>query len=178
MDYRAVGERDGSFGQLKQPSFAKRTARGFRRFLIVFFMGVAATLAWQSHGDEIRGMIAKSYPELGWLAPQTAAFAEAAPEIAPTTPATASPDWQEEFKAMSVDFAALRQSMDQHLAAVRQSMDQFVATQQQIASDIAKLKAAEQGKINSAPPPRPAATPARRPVAAAPSPSSQEPAVR
>ena len=68
------------------PSLGKRT----RRFLVVFFMGVAATLAWQSHGDEIREMIASSYPQLGWLAPQTAA-AETAPEIiSPAAPATIS----------------------------------------------------------------------------------------
>jgi hypothetical protein len=41
-------------------------------------MGVTATLAWQSYGDAIREMIASSYPQIGWLAPQTAA---AAPEM-------------------------------------------------------------------------------------------------
>jgi hypothetical protein len=56
------------------------------------------------------------------------------------------------------------------LAAVRQSVDQlaaqFVASQQQMASHITKLQAAEQDildKINSAPRPPQAATPTRKP---------------
>jgi hypothetical protein len=121
--------------------------------------GVAATLAWQSHGDEIREMIASSYPQLNRLAPQTA-FAKTAPDVAPTMPAATSPCWQEHLKAMSLDLAAVRQNMDEHLPAVRQSLDQLaaqlLATQQQMASDIANLKAAEQDvleKIHSAPPP-------------------------
>jgi hypothetical protein len=155
-------------------SLGKRTARRLRRFLIVFCMGVGATLGWQSYGTEIRAIIANSYPQLGWLAPQTAAFAETAPEITPTIPATTSLDQNDDFKAISVELATLRQSMDQHLAAVAKSMDQFLATQQQMASDIAKLKAAERDKISTAPAPRPAAAPARRAVPL----PSQEPPVR
>jgi len=48
------------------------------------------------------------------------------------------------------------------LAAVRQSMEQFVASQEQMASDIAKLKAHEQvilANMSLAPLPRPAAAP-------------------
>ena len=54
---------------------------------------------------------------------------------------------------MLVGLAAVRESVDQ-LAA------QLVASQQQMATDIAALKATQQGvldKISSAPPPRPAA---------------------
>jgi hypothetical protein len=42
-------------------------------------MGVVTTLGWQAYGDEIRDMIVSSYPQLGWLAPQSA-VAETAPE--------------------------------------------------------------------------------------------------
>src|SRR5262245_36676303 len=56
----------------KRPSVAKRVARGLTRFLIVFCIGVAATLGWQTYGDEARQMIASSSPQLGWLAPQAA----------------------------------------------------------------------------------------------------------
>src|SRR5437588_5878270 len=59
----------------KQPSIRRRAARS----LIIFCMGVGATVAWQSYGDDIRETIASSYPQLGWLAPQSA-FAETAPE--------------------------------------------------------------------------------------------------
>ena len=135
----------------KEPSFRRRAARA----LIIFCTGVAATLAWQSYGDEVREMIAISYPQLGWLAPQSA-FAEIAPE--PNAPVNASDSL--ELKSILINVAALRQSVDQ--LAVR-----FLATQQEMASDIAKMKANEQDifdKISSAPPPRPAAAPARKPV--------------
>jgi predicted lysophospholipase L1 biosynthesis ABC-type transport system permease subunit len=52
----------------KRPSFVKRVSRSLVRFLIIFCIGVAATLAWESFGDEARKMIANSSPQLGWLA--------------------------------------------------------------------------------------------------------------
>jgi chorismate mutase len=114
------------------------------------------------------------------LGPQAAAFAEAAPETVPTLPPADSPD-REEIKAMSLDLAALRQSMDEHLAALRRIDDhttQFVASQQEMASDIAKLKAAEQdilANISSAPLTRPPAAPARKPAPAPPQSRQQPP---
>src|SRR5207253_1863552 len=148
----------------KQASFRRRAARS----LVIFCMGVATTLAWQSYGDAAREMIASSYPQLGWLAPQSA-FAETAPEmISPKAPVSASDSL--ELKSILVNVAAVRQSVDQFVA-------QFLAGQQQMASDIAKLKAAEQNifdKISSAPPPRPAAAPVRKPVPVAPPPQSSE----
>jgi len=151
----------------KQPSLRGRAARS----LIIFCIGVAATLAWQSYGDATREMIASSYPQLGWLAPQTAA-AESPPDIiAPTARATGLDS--QELRSILVNLAAVRQSVNE-LAV------QFAASQQQMANDIAKLNAAEQDifdKISSAPPPRPAAAPARKPVPVAPQ-STQEPPAR
>jgi hypothetical protein len=135
----------------KQRSLGKRMVRGARRFLIVFSVGVAATLAWQSYGDAAREIIASSYPLLSWLAPQTAA-AKTAPEVIIATAPTTTSDSEEQIKSILVNLAAVRKSVEQ-LAA------QSVATQQQMASDIAKLN----DKISSAPP-RPAAAPARKPV--------------
>jgi len=131
------------------------------RFLIAFCVGVAATLAWQSYGDPARQIIASSYPQLGWLAPQ-AAVAQTAPDtIVPPAP---SPN-QQELKAMSLG-----------LAAVRQRVDQLAVGQEQIRRDITtKLQAAEQESRDksSVPPPQPAAAPARKP---APPPSQALPA--
>jgi hypothetical protein len=124
------------------------------RLLITFCIGVAVTLAWQSYGDAAREMLASSYPQLGWLAPQ-AAVAQTAPNtIAPTT---SSPDPQE-LKAMSADLAAVRQKVDQ-LAA------QVAAGQEQMARDFTtKLQAAEQDIVDKiSAPPLPAA-PVRKPV--------------
>jgi flagellar hook-basal body complex protein FliE len=124
------------------------------RLLITFFIGVAVTLAWQSYGDATREMIANSYPQLGWLAPQSAVAQTAPDAIAPTT---SSLDPQQ-LKEMSADLAAVRQKVDQ-LAA------QVAAGQDQMARDFAaKLQAAEQDIVAtiSVPPPQPAT--ARKPA--------------
>jgi hypothetical protein len=122
------------------------------RFLITFCVGVAAALAWQSYGDAAREMIASSYPQLGWLAPQ-AAVAQTVPD--PSAAATPSLDGQE-FKAISLNLAAVRQRVDQ-LAAVQEQMTRDFTT---------KLQAAEQEILDkiSVPPPQPAAAPARKPM--------------
>jgi hypothetical protein len=96
----------------KQPSPIKRASHGLARFLIIFCIGVAATLAWQSYGNAAREMIANSSPQLGWLVPS----------------ANSSPEQQ--LKAMSSDFATMRQRVDQ-----------LAANQQQMAGDMAKLVA-------------------------------------
>jgi hypothetical protein len=79
------------------------------RFLIAVGIGIAATLGWQSYGDAAREIIASSYPQLGWLAPQAAA-APAAP--ATIAAATASLD-QQELRTVSLGLAAVRQRVDQ-----------------------------------------------------------------
>jgi hypothetical protein len=150
----------------KRPSFGKRASRALVRFLITFGVGIAATLAWQSYGDAAREMVASSSEQLAWLAPQVAPGAQAAPRmIAPATPA-ASPDL-EQFKAMSLGLAVVRQSVDQ-LAA------QVAAGQEQMTRDITKLQAAEQDILHkiSEPPPRPAAAPVHKPVPPTPSQAS------
>ncbi len=126
------------------------------RLLITFCIGVAVTLAWQSYGDAAREMIANSSPQLGWLAPQTAAAQTAPDTIAPPT---SSPDPQE-LKAISADLAAVSQKVDQlaaHVAAGQEQMTRDFAT---------KLQAAEQDILDkiSVPPPQPPAAPVRKPV--------------
>jgi hypothetical protein len=112
----------------KQRSLPRRAAR----FLIIFCLGVAATLAWQSYGNAMRESIARTYPQLGLLKPQTVGVGTI-PEIAyPIAPGTASAN-DELLKSISVNIAAVRQRVDQ-LAG------EFAASQQQTTSDIAKLK--------------------------------------
>ena len=78
------------------PLLGKLAPLAFARYQIAFFIGVAATLAWQSYGDAAREMIANSYPQLGWVAPQPAPTAQNARDVvalaAPTAP---SPDQQQ-----------------------------------------------------------------------------------
>src|SRR3984893_11268861 len=74
----------------------------FARFLMIFFIGVAATLAWQSYGGAAREMIASWSPRLGWLAP-------------PAALADASPD---QLASISRGLAVVRQSVDKLAADV------------------------------------------------------------
>jgi PPE-repeat protein len=158
-----------------RPSFRKRALRT----LFTFGLGIAATLGWQSYGDVAREMIASSFPQLAWLAPQAAPVEQAAAEtVASAAPATAAPiaaaPDPQQLNATSLGLAAVRQSVDL-LAA------QLATSQQQMANEIAKLQIAEQDillrvsaspQVSAAPPPRPAAPPARKPVALMPPPPS------
>jgi hypothetical protein len=79
---------------------AKLVPFAFARVLMIFFIGVAATLAWQSYGAAAREMIAGWSPHLGWLAPP---------------PASASP---EQLAAMSRGLAVMRQNVDKLAADI------------------------------------------------------------
>jgi len=58
-------------------------------------------------------MIANSYPQLGWLAPQAEPVTQSAPDVvALAAPATPSPD-QQQSSVTSLDLDAMRQSIDQ-----------------------------------------------------------------
>ena len=125
---------EGSSVGAMGPSLGRRASRGLARFLIIFSIGIGATLAWQSYGDAARAMLANSSPQLGWLAPQTAPLAQTTPSmVMPPAADTASSDLQQ----LTAAVASMRQSMDQ-LAA------QLAAGQQQVADNIAKLHADEQ----------------------------------
>jgi len=148
---------------IKRPSFATRTSRGLARFLVVFCIGVATTLAWQLYGDTARAVIANSSPQLGWFVPHTAPVVPSTPDVAP--PATAA---SPELQQLVIGLAIVRQSIDQ-LAA------QSAANQRQMADDTAKLQSNEQEILHklSATPLR-SAPPARKPEPMPPpSPSAQ-----
>ena len=148
---------------IKRPSLVTRALRGLARFLVVFCLGVATTLAWQLYGDTARAVIANSSPQLGWFAPHTAPVVPSTPDVAP--PATAA---SPELQQLVIGLAFVRQSIDQ-LAA------QSAANQRQMADDTAKLQSNEQEILLklSATPPR-SAPPARKPEPMPPpSPSAQ-----
>lgn len=122
-------------------SLVRRVSVAVARFLAVFCIGAAATLAWQSHGDAARRTIASSSPRFAWLAPPAAPTAP----IAPATSASASPD---QIKAISHGLAVVRQSVDQ------------------LAAEITKLQASKPdspGRALASPPP-PVAAAVRKPV--------------
>ncbi len=148
-----------------RPSLGKRASRALARFLIVFCIGVGATLSWQSYGDVAREIIASLSPQLAWVVPKEplvqaapAAIATYAP--AAVAPASPSPDVQQ-LETMSLGLAALRQRVDQ-LAA------QLAFNQQQTMGEVAKLQSAGDDILRrmSAPSAQPAAAVARKPVPA------------
>ncbi len=148
-----------------RPSFDRRSPLAFARFLILFCVGVAATLAWQSYGDAARQIIASSSPRLGWLAPQPAPPAQNAPDIiALAAPAAPSPD-QQRLNAISLDLDAVRQSVDRIAASQEQTtrsvdriapsivagqeqmtrgIDRIAASQEQIARSVDRLTAGQE----------------------------------
>jgi len=142
-----------------RPSLGKRASRRLVRFLIVFSIGVGATLAWQWYGDAARAMIATSWPQLASLAPEPASAPEqtALEQAAAAPQASASPELQQ----LKEDLAQLKQELQQlkgmpaALASLQQSVDRLAGSQQQIAGTIAKL-----GTQKPASPPRPAPAPA------------------
>jgi hypothetical protein len=72
------------------------------RVLMIFFVGFAAGLAWQSYSGAARKAIASWSPRLAWVAPAAA-------------PAGPSP---ERLKATSLALAAARQSIDKLTAEI------------------------------------------------------------
>src|SRR5262249_9063322 len=56
-----------------------------RIVLMGFCLGIGATLAWQSYGDDARRTIARSYPQLGWLAPSPQPATATARKPAPSS---------------------------------------------------------------------------------------------
>jgi hypothetical protein len=140
-------------------SLGKRAPLALARHLIVFLVGVAATLAWQAYGDAARRLIA---------------------------PAASTSD-QQQFNAASLDLDAVRRSIDGLAISIgtsiatsqeqtTRSIDQLTAGLEQMTHEIAKLQAVERFVLykNSDPPPRPAPAQVPKPVPR----SSQAPTAR
>jgi hypothetical protein len=162
MDLRQPHRREPDLGELEpmhphsmepplHPSEIDREPRsisrwipvGFFRFIIIFFIGVVATLAWQSYGYAARRLVAHLAPGLGWLAPPVAP----APGSNAAGPAAVAPPDQ---------LAAVSRS----LTAVRQSVDKLTA-------DVSKLQAAKPDPaVRTGPPasPPPASAQGRKPA--------------
>jgi hypothetical protein len=162
--------------QSQKPSLRKRASRAITRFLTTFCIGVAATLAWQSYGDAAREIIASSYPQLGWLAPQAEPNHPDTIEL--VAPVAVSVDQQQ----LSLDLDAVRQSVDRIAAGiaviqeqisrgadrvaieqVAHNVAQLAAAQEQMTGEITKLQAVEQYVLykNAEPPQRPTPAPMR-----------------
>jgi hypothetical protein len=120
----------------ERPSVGRRMLRALTRFFIAVLIGVGATLAWQSYGDEARNMAIAQAPTLAWLL-----------SISATKPAA--------MAATSPDPAQQLQPLALNLDAVRRSVEQLAVKQDQMAQNIAALQAVEEDirqKMSSTPP--------------------------
>lgn len=139
----AGGEGDWFAGD--RPSRGRRPPRS--RFLMTFFLGVIAVLAWQSYGHAARELIAGLSPQLRWLAPQVA-VADAPDRIGQIT---------QSVDQIASDIAASREQ-------ITRSIDHLAAGQEQMAIEIIRLHAIAQfaPSRKEGHSPQPAASPVRK----------------
>ena len=124
-----------------RPPVGRRILRTLTRFVFAVLVGVGATLAWQSYGDEARKIAVARAPTLSWL---LSVSTTKSPAVAATSP---DPAQQLERSASNLD-------------AVRHSVEQLAAKQDQMAQNIATLQAVEEDirqKMLSTPPSQPTA---------------------
>ena len=128
------------YGQGRHPqSLAERTSRTVARFLITFYIGIVATLAWQSYSAVARQFIAGLSPRLAWLAPPPASSQA---DLDPINEITRNVDRivaaSQQKMARSVDQLAIGQE------EITRTVDQLATSQEQIAREIIKLQAISQ----------------------------------
>jgi hypothetical protein len=116
-----------------RPSIGRRIFRTLTRFSIAVLIGVGATLGWQSYGDEAKQMLVARAPALGWV---LSVSTTKPPVVAATDPMQ--------------QLAPLASNLD----VVRRSVEQLAAKQEQMAQNIAALRAVEEDirqKMSSTP---------------------------
>jgi hypothetical protein len=152
-------------GQAKsgRPSIGRRIVRSLTRFSIAVLIGVGATLGWQSYGDAAKEMVVARAPMLAWL---LSTSTTKSPVVAATSP---GPLQQLEPLTSNLD-------------AMRRSVEQLAHKQEQIAQNIAALRAVEEDirqKTSLTPPsPAPAQQAASIPQPKPPQPRAQSSAVQ
>jgi hypothetical protein len=103
------------------------------RFLLAVLIGIGATLAWQTYGDEAKQIVGPWATEMvRSRAPSLWANAPASVLDAAATPPRA---------AASLDVAQQLEAMARDLAVVRGSIEQLAAKQEQIVQGITTLQA-------------------------------------
>jgi hypothetical protein len=117
----------------------------FVRFLVIFFIGVGATLAWQSYGGAARERMASWSPHLGFVAP-------------PPAPASTSP---EHLVAMARGLAVMRQDVDKLAADITKLQSIQQGTLDRTSASPPLPAAVPVRKLVSQPPPPVRAPPVR-----------------
>ena len=148
----AAVRNDASKG--KKRSVGRRTTRAAVRFSIAILIGVGATLAWQSYGDEAKEMVTAWAPSLAWLLPTSTKSPRNA-QVS-TVAVVTSAELVQQLKPVALDLAIVRQGVDQLATTIKQ----LTAQQEKMAQDIALLQAIEHDtreKLSTLPQPRPVA---------------------
>jgi hypothetical protein len=157
LHWRTPSHRSGFTNNLltSESSITRRIFRALARFFFAVLIGVGATLAWQSYGDQAMDMVRAWNPSLGeWLPASTGK---------PAAPPVTSAEVQQQLKPIATDLAAVRRTIEQLTA----DQDQLSRTQQQMAQSIATLQAAEQEltqRLTSPPPSKPVNVPPPKPL--------------
>ena len=141
----------------KKRSMGRRPMRAVVRFFIAILIGVGATLAWQSYGDEAKEMVRTWAPSLAWLVPSSTR----SPRDAQVSSAAfvTSAEVAQQFKPVALDLSNVRQRIDQ--LAIR--LEDLAARQEKMAQDVAILPAIEQDvREKLSPPPQPRTVAPRR----------------
>lgn len=142
-------------------SIGRRMIRSVARFCVAVLIGVGATLAWQTHGDQaneiiktwaaslaerLAGSTTKSAAEITLPAAQTAIPVQAA--VQDGAPAQSRPSSQTPSASagQAAPATASTQQLDaiaRNLAMVQRGVEQLSAKQEEMARNIATLQAAE-----------------------------------
>jgi hypothetical protein len=123
-----------------RPSIVKRVLRTLSRFFMAVFIGVGATLGWQSYGDALREMIAMRAPMLTWFL---------------SVPTTKSP------VVIATNPMQQLEALASTLNVMRRSVERLVADQEQMAQNVDVLQAVEEDirkKMSFMPPAQQAAS--------------------
>src|SRR3981189_568330 len=155
-----------------RPLFDRPAVRGFTGLLLAACIGAAA-IAWQSpYGDA--AIIATWAPQRAVTSSpplETPGLAQTAPEDVAPTAAALSPELTQLLQSMARDLATLGQGIEQLKASQEQmardnanAAAQFKASQEQMARVLAKASEQSLRPRIPTPPPRPVATPKRRPA--------------
>ena len=118
-------------------SIGRRIFRTLARFFIAVLIGVGATLAWQSHGDDAQQMVRTWAPSLAWLL--AVSTTKPSSDDQGSTTAT-SAELEQQLKPLTLDLAIVRHSLEQ--LAVK--IEQLGVKQEQMVQNITTLQAVEQ----------------------------------
>ena len=166
---------------IDRPSIGRRMFRALVRFFIAALIGVGATLAWQSYGEEAKEMVRTCIPSVAWLLPVSTTNSSPdglmlAQEAAPPQSASVTQTSAPTAAATSPELVQL-EPMARDLAVMRRSLEQLAAKQEQMAQNIATVQAIDQDirqKMSSRPPSPAVPVPPRKP----PRPNAQSSAVQ